>query len=111
MNKITQIKEEIIEEIKIEDVLKYVTSFLNQQVDPEVFFQLDFILAIEEVNQLSKIDVDKAFLDGNMEKELAELFINLMESLKFDKIRFSDLSKTDRIQYVKSIKESLSMVN
>ena len=93
------------------DVLKYVTSFLNQQVDPEVFFQLDFILAIEEVNQLSKIDVDKALLDGNMEKELAELFINLMESLKFDKIRFSDLSKTDRIQYVKSIKESLSMVN
>ena len=111
MNKITQIKEEIIEEIKIEDVLKYVTSFLNQQVDTEVFLELDFILAVAEVNQLSKIDDDKGFLNGNMKKELAELFVNLMESLKFDKIRFSDLSKTDRIQYIKSIKESLSMVN
>ena len=111
MNKITQIKEEAINEINIEDVLKYVTSFLNQQVDPEVFYQFDFILAVYELNQLSTIDADKAFAGGTMEKELAEFFINLMESLKFDKIRFSDLSKTGRIQYIRTIKESLSSVN
>ena len=109
MNKITKIKEKVNKEILIEDVLNYVTSYLNQQAQPSVLFQLDVIIAMYEFNKFLDLEID--YLEGKDDKKYSEIFNILMETIKFDKIRFFDLSKNERVRYIKSVLEPLSMIN
>ena len=109
MNKITKIKEKENKEILIEDVLNYVTSYLNQQAQPSVLFQLDVIIAMYEFNKFLDLEID--YLEGKDDKKYSEIFNILMETIKCDKIRFFYLSKNERVRYIKSVLEPLSMIN
>ena len=109
MSKITKIKEEENKEVLIEDVLKFVTSYLNQQTEPSVLFQLDVIIAIYEFERFLKYEMD--YVEGKDDEKYSEIFNTLMETIKFDKIRFFDLSSNERAQYIKSVLKPLTMIN